>query len=98
MFARNSLLSPPLSERHSFATGQPTLLFSEDYGYKENTGADDGFYALLDSVLGRLSMHIIYRNKGEIDCRHYLGPSWKYGIAMSRMAWMFAAYQRMIVS
>lgn len=72
--ARNSLPPSPLSGRHCFDTGQPTLLFSKDYGHKKNTVADDGFYALLGSVLGKLSMHILYHNKAEIDYQHYLGP------------------------
>ena len=50
IFARNSLPPPPLSGRHSFATGQPTLLFSKDYGHINNTVADDDFHALLATV------------------------------------------------
>ena len=52
----------------------------------------------MGSVLGELSMHILLHYKAEIDYRHYLGPSWKSGIAMSTMAWIFAAYWGMSAS
>ena len=46
-----------------------TSLLSKDHGHQEFTKADDGFYALLGSVLGKSVVHMLLDHKAEIDYR-----------------------------
>lgn len=46
-----------------------TSTFEKSHGHKEFTDIDDGFYALLGSVLGNSSMHMLLDHKAEIGYR-----------------------------
>ena len=46
-----------------------TSTLSGDHGHKEFTEVDDGFYALLGSVLGKSAMHMLLDHKAEIGYR-----------------------------
>ena len=50
-------------------TRASTLTLSGDHGHKEFTQVDDGFYALLGSVLGKLAMHMLLDHKAEVAYR-----------------------------
>lgn len=46
-----------------------TSTLEKHHGHREFTDTDDGFYALLGSVLGKLAMHMLLDHKAEIDYR-----------------------------
>ena len=46
-----------------------TSLLSKDHGHQEFTRVDDGFHALLGSVLGKSVLHILLDHKAEIGYR-----------------------------
>ena len=46
-----------------------TSLLFEDYGHQEFTEKDDGFYALLGSVLGESVIHMLLDHKAELGSR-----------------------------
>ena len=46
-----------------------TSIFLGDYNYKEFIEVDNEFYALLDSVLNKSTIHILLNYKIEIDYR-----------------------------
>ena len=46
-----------------------TSTFEKDFGYKEYTDLDDGFYALLGSVLGKSMMQMLLDHKAEMGYR-----------------------------
>ena len=46
-----------------------TSTVEKDFGYKESTDLDEGFYALLGSVLGKSMMHMLLDHKAEMGYR-----------------------------
>ena len=46
-----------------------TSTVDKNFGYKEYTNLDDGFYALLGSVLGKSMMHMLLDHKAEMGYR-----------------------------
>ena len=53
----------------SETTRVSTSTLSKDHGHKDFTKVDDGFYALLGSVLGKLAMHMLLDHKAEMKYR-----------------------------
>lgn len=51
----------------------PCVHFDSDYGCKEFSNTDDGGYALVRTVLGKLAMRMLLDHKTEIGHRS-LGP------------------------
>ena len=53
----------------SETTRVSTSTLSKEHGHKEFTEVDDGFYALLGSVLGKMAMHMLLDHKAEMRYR-----------------------------
>ena len=70
---RNIVVSHVVNEntRHVIleTTRNSTSLLSKDHGHQEFTQVDDGFHALLGSILGKSVLHMLLDHKAEIGYR-----------------------------